>query len=300
MVAPALASAGGAESGARMRLVARYGVPLLAFLVPVGAWIQWGVGGFPAYTALFAGPVMGAHVGPSFLRSAYDNVAIIAALSLLLIRPRETLRHPLFTGFLASYVAFSLFAREVGPYAAMVMPFVYGMLLVGAHAAWHRLGKPLRLGLAALLLLLGGLHAGVAATRAANLWVFANCRAHSDFDGFLGGALPAEVGLVADAKFYHAARRQAPAQLEQVEWNTLAHVAAVPSPAFALADADRILGRSPVRPFPVDRLLASRFELAELYECRERDAGAVLHRLARTAYAADARTYRRAAVFARE
>ena len=95
--------------------LAKLGVAALGFLVPVLLWIEH-VGGLHAYaTMLTASDTTQQHIGTSFFRSVYDNVAIAIMLALAVFRWKHVARSPLLIGLLSTYVAFSLFVKEVGP-----------------------------------------------------------------------------------------------------------------------------------------------------------------------------------------
>jgi hypothetical protein len=149
---------------------------LLGFLGPILVWI-WSLGGFAAYWAVQQTDVVRGHIAPSFLRSPYDNIAILVMHVLALIGARRVLRSPLLQGLLANYLIFSFFAREVGPYAAMIMPFVLAAVavLLSEIRGLHLL-KALLTG---LMILPGSL---VLAARGADLPLNAACRQASSLN----------------------------------------------------------------------------------------------------------------------
>jgi hypothetical protein len=174
-------------------------IALVGFLGPILLWI-WSLGGFAAYLAVQESGVVREHIAPSFLRSPYDNIGILTMLILALIGARKVLRSPLLQGLLATYLMFSFFVREVGPYAAMIMPFV-----LAASAALLSEIQELRLLkalLAALMILPGGL---VLAARGADLPLNAHCRQASNLQTLLR-RLQSEgkegLKAIADWKYY--------------------------------------------------------------------------------------------------
>jgi hypothetical protein len=122
---------------------------LLSFVLPVGIWIA-SVGGPSAYISMFAdNELVHSHISPSFFRSFYDNISIITMLLLVVSHYKLVLKSPLLTGLFCSYLAFSLFVKELGPYAGMIMPFV--LMIIFCILSQSPLHLPVR---AAVLLFL--------------------------------------------------------------------------------------------------------------------------------------------------
>lgn len=143
----------------------------VAFAVPVAVWIEH-VGGISVYAAQFtSNAIASAHIASSFFRSAYDDVAIALMLALAALNMRTIARDPILAGMAASYVAFSLFVKEEGPYAGMLMPIV--LALVIAMLA-RSVTSPLLRGAVLAAVLVPG--AGVLVLRGADLVLNADCR----------------------------------------------------------------------------------------------------------------------------
>ena len=105
-------------------------VAILAFALPVFMWIT-SIGGPAAYIASFAGNTVAMrHISPSFFRSFYDNVAIAIFIFLVLANLPLVRSNALIIGIVVNYVAFSVFVKEVGPYAGMITPFlIFGIFI---------------------------------------------------------------------------------------------------------------------------------------------------------------------------
>lgn len=128
---------------------------ILAFSVPVGAWVAY-AGGPGRYMEMFtSNPATAGLIGPSFLRSVYDNVAILLMLAFLAYRWRVAVATPFVVGAFAAYVLFSTFVREAGPYASMIMPLV--LLVVIGLLPQTPSTRSLRTGVAVLLIAPGTL-----------------------------------------------------------------------------------------------------------------------------------------------
>jgi hypothetical protein len=172
---------------------------MLCFLVPILLWI-WNLGGFAAYLAVQQTETVRGHIAPSFLRSAYDNIGILAMAVLAMIGHRQILRSPLLQGLLANYIIFSLFAREVGPYAAMIMPFVLAAVAVLlSEINGLRLLKAL---ISTLLILPGSV---LLLARGADLPLNADCRQASSLNALmrrLNSEGRGSLRAIADWKYY--------------------------------------------------------------------------------------------------
>lgn len=141
-----------------------------AFVVPVWLWIQQ-LGGFQAYALLFANITATAeHIGPSFFRSSYDNIAIGLMIALCLLNYQTILKSALLAGMVLTYIAFSLFVKEAGPYSAMIMPFVLATnVLLIEKSKWPPIARYTVLG---LIILPGTL---LIALRGADVYLNADC-----------------------------------------------------------------------------------------------------------------------------
>jgi hypothetical protein len=172
---------------------------LFGFLAPILLWI-WSLGGFAAYLAVQESGVVREHIAPSFFRSPYDNIGILSMLVLALIGARHVRRSPLLQGLIANYLLFSLFVREVGPYAAMIMPFVLAAVAVLLSEIQ---GLPLfKVLLTALMILPGSL---LLAARGADLPLNAACRQATSLNALthrLQAEGKGELKAIADWKYY--------------------------------------------------------------------------------------------------
>lgn len=170
---------------------------VIAFVIPVLLWVQH-VGGVHAYASIFSGnPTAASHIAPSFFRSSYDNIAIGLMLALCVINYKLVLKNALLSGLVLTYVAFSLFVKEVGPYAAMIMPFILAtIVLLIAQSQWGALPKFFLVSLITLpgLVLLG--------LRGVDVYLNAECRDSNKVLAIASGVLGDRDRVVAPFKYY--------------------------------------------------------------------------------------------------
>ncbi len=169
---------------------------LVAFIVPVGLWI-WYIGGPSAYIGLFRGEGASKHIAPSFFRSPYDNIAIVIMLVLVALNYKKLMSDALALSLFLTYLAFSLFVKEVGPYAGMIMPFVLALIVILLEKSdWNIYS---RYALMAVITLPGFLLAGL---RGVDLRLNSACRdgaaAAAKAEMFIGK----EKRIVAPFKYY--------------------------------------------------------------------------------------------------
>lgn len=187
------ASGGRSRTDSSMNVI----VGAAAFLIPVSVWIQH-VGGLQAYVSLFTASKQTAqHIAPSFFRSTYDNLGILIMLALSLLNIRRVLQSPLLIGLLLNYIAFSLFANELGPYAGMIMPFVLATIVVILdQLTWKPLPK---YALLALVILPGVLLLGL---RGVDLPLNAGCRDNTKVITVIENLARGSGQIVAPFKYY--------------------------------------------------------------------------------------------------
>lgn len=147
----------------------------LAFLIPILFWIHY-AGGFEQYTDFFQSREnVRSHIGVSFFRSFYDNISIGIFIILVLIYFRTVLKKPLLVGVVLTYLSFSIFVEEVGPYAAMITPIlIAAIFLILSETINHRI---VRYSLTALIVLPGVF---LVFLRGADLIVNTDCRNSSN------------------------------------------------------------------------------------------------------------------------
>jgi hypothetical protein len=150
------------------------------------------------------------HVAPSLLRSSYDNVAIVMMLGFAMLKWRAVLVNPLLLGLLASYLSFSLFVREVGPYAGMLMPFVLCALVIILQEVHHRL---VRRGAVACLLFPGLFLLGA---RGVDIVLNNDCRNISEVSRVIAQFVGENERVVAPFKYYFLLERE---QRELQTWD---------------------------------------------------------------------------------
>lgn len=141
------------------------------FLLPILIWISH-AGGLQEYIDMFRGSEnIQAHISPSLFRSYYDNIAILIFIFLIIVQYKIVINRPLLIGFIASFLAFSLFVREAGPYAAMINP----MILAGIVSllSENKFGKPVK---SLIIVLLLGPGSVLLMLRGADLIANTDCR----------------------------------------------------------------------------------------------------------------------------
>jgi 4-amino-4-deoxy-L-arabinose transferase-like glycosyltransferase len=172
---------------------------LIAFALPLAAWIG-SVGGVAPYLAIQNSGVVRTHIAPSFFRSPYDNIGISILLLLSFFGYKHVRSSPIIAGLFLNYLAFSLFVKEVGPYAGMIMPFVLaGVAALLSKMHFARAGKAL------LIFLIVLPSSAVLALRAADLPLNASCRQATSLDKLTHQmAAEGQIGwrIVADYKYY--------------------------------------------------------------------------------------------------
>jgi len=168
-----------------------------AFSAPVWLWIQH-VGGMQAYASMFSNSgSVATHIAPSIFRSNYDNIAIGLMIVLCLLKYREVMRSTLLIGLISSFAAFSLFVKEVGPYAGMIMPFVLAtIVLLIAKSSWNPLPRAAFLALITLpgLFLLG--------LRGIDIYLNTACRDNSKVVALVNNLIQDRARIIAPFKYY--------------------------------------------------------------------------------------------------
>ena len=122
---------------------------IVSFALPIAIWI-YSIGGLSAYISLFASnETIRSHVSPSFFRSFYDNISIILMLCLVALNVKLLRSSSLLLGLVLTYLLFSMFVKEVGPYAGMITPFV--LMIIFYIASVRKLNLLLATSIALLL-----------------------------------------------------------------------------------------------------------------------------------------------------
>lgn len=172
-------------------------VVLLTFVLPVAAWVRY-VGGPTAYFDQFASnDVVGAHIAPSLFRSAYDNIAIALLLFLVTLNVKTVLRSWVLAGLFATFLAFSVFVREHGPYAGMIMPFVIAAIVfLLARSNYQSI---IKVALIASLTVPGSV---LVTLRAADLALNGKCRDGEGVMRAIAGRVGDAATIIAPFKYY--------------------------------------------------------------------------------------------------
>ena len=172
----------------------------VAFTIPVFIWILY-AGGFNEYSQAFLDKRVSGHLAPSFFRSSYDNVAIGLMLFLVVLNSKKIIKNPLLIGLLSTYVAFSLFVKEVGPYAAMIMPFVLAIIFLLIYDSNYNVLA--RVAMISILIFPGTL---LLSLRGMDLYMNADCRNNEEISITIDRTIEANEKVVAPFKYYFLLR----------------------------------------------------------------------------------------------
>jgi hypothetical protein len=178
-------------------LIALIIIAFFAFLVPVWFWIIH-AGGLDAYILLFTGnSTTLKHIAPSFYRSFYDNVAISLMIFLIILSYKKIIKSAFLLGLVLTYIVFSLFVREFGPYAAMIMPFVLVTVII--LIADPKFPRWLRLLVHSLIILPGILLIGL---RTLDIYLNQSCRGKSEIIVYADNLIKSNKNIIAPFKYY--------------------------------------------------------------------------------------------------
>lgn len=285
------------QPGWLKRNLTGYGGSGLVFLALWGSWIAW-IGGLGEYAKIYTSPQMVGFWGISLFRSYYDNLAIGTLLVLVVLYWRKLWRNEIFIGFLVAFLSFSLLAKQTGPYAGMVMPFVYAMIALALQAAIPDMGKPLRFGFGAAILLMFGLQTFVLVSKNANLYVNGPCRDHRDFHQQVISRMATGATVLSEFRYYFAVRRQEPAVFEVLEYNNADHVSETLKPNYILIDALRLGKESKDRAEArIAEMLDGSYRPLLRYHCKIDSLGWLGDLIAGFTYTNQSRTYLNAALY---
>ena len=173
------------------------GVAILAFTLPIAAWIQY-TGGINVYISLFASNTgTSNHIAPSFFRSSFDNIGIGLMVFLSLISYPLIFKDILILGLIATYIIFSLFVNEIGPYAGMIMPFVLATItIIIAKSMWPPV---LKYALSSLIIVPGLL---LLLLRGTDVYLNSACRDDDEINAMLEQTTQANQKIVTPFKYY--------------------------------------------------------------------------------------------------
>ncbi len=172
-------------------------VTIIAFIVPVVIWINY-VGGIQAYAAMFhRDTVTSSHIGFSFFRSVYDNIPICIMLCLSIINFKKVIKDPLMIGLIINYITFSVFVKEIGPYAAMIMPFILAIIVLILAKSDYKFS--IKGFIFALVLIPGTL---LLFLRGIDLYLNSDCRDSKKVISVLDQVLNKDTKIVAPFKYY--------------------------------------------------------------------------------------------------
>lgn len=167
----------------------------LVFIVPIILWIQY-AGGFEEYASFFrARENVSSHIGVSFFRSFYDNVTIGIFIVMVLIYFQTVIKKPLLIGAVLTYLSFSFFVEEHGPYAAMITPIlIAGIFFILSESVSRRI---IQYSLSALIIVPGLF---LIFLRGADLLANSDCRDSSKIPEIISD--PSNQKIIAPYKYY--------------------------------------------------------------------------------------------------
>jgi len=173
----------------------------LVFIVPIFLWIQY-AGGFEEYASFFrARENVSSHIGVSFFRSFYDNVTIGIFIVMVLIYIQTVLKKPLLIGAVLTYLSFSFFVEEHGPYAAMITPIlIAGIFFILSESVSRRF---IQYTLSALIIVPGLF---LIFLRGADLLANSDCRDSSKIPELISD--PSNQKIIVPFKYYFFAERK--------------------------------------------------------------------------------------------
>ena len=253
------------NTGALRIIALHYLLALLALAVPIALWV-WSVGGVGDYVQSIRGDQhVLQHIGPSFFRSPEDYLLLPILCLLLVLSFKTALYDRIVVSALVTFVAFSFFVREVGPYRQMIMPYLY---LAGAVMLMHILDKRGAKWVAfccASLVLIVSLP--VYFYRAADIWyVNAGCRNAESFRLDMLRNIPAGSSFLANFEFYFFLKPQARSLLA-AEFVNQSHFDGGFAPEYMLLNTSSLS-----RP-DLDRVVKERYGLVAEYFCPVRALG---------------------------
>jgi hypothetical protein len=108
-------------------------IALACFILPALATIEFTVGLQDYYHGMTSttqnGTPMTSFISGSLLRESYENHVIVIMLVVVACTVKRVLKSELIISLIAGFIAFSIFVKETGPYSAMIMPFVYFIII---------------------------------------------------------------------------------------------------------------------------------------------------------------------------
>ncbi|MCG2587074.1 ArnT family glycosyltransferase [Rhodohalobacter sulfatireducens] len=173
----------------------------LVFIVPIFLWIQY-AGGFEEYASFFrARESVSSHIGVSFFRSFYDNVTIGIFIVMVLIYIQTVIKKPLLIGAVLTYLSFSFFVEEHGPYAAMITPIlIAGIFYILSESVSRRF---IQYSLSALIIVPGLF---LIFLRGADLLANSDCRDSTNIPELINE--PSNQKIIAPFKYYFFAENE--------------------------------------------------------------------------------------------
>ncbi|MSP53878.1 MAG: phospholipid carrier-dependent glycosyltransferase [Gammaproteobacteria bacterium] len=106
-------------------ILLQYALILILFFLPILMWIH-SLGGLEHYvSAVQNSSYISQHEGFSLFRAEEDYVLLPLLFGLFLFSYKSAIREPLLIGIFTTFVCFTLFVKEVGPYRSMILPYLY-------------------------------------------------------------------------------------------------------------------------------------------------------------------------------
>lgn len=124
------------ESKTRIKIIQQYALFFLSILLPIFMWIFYAYGNILKYFDFyFNTPVIASHLGGSVSLPKYQiPIIILWSLSgLFVFRLKSNIYNPVLVTIFLLPLFHLLFIKEVGPYSAMMMPFLFLGIIVSIN-----------------------------------------------------------------------------------------------------------------------------------------------------------------------
>ena len=280
------------------RIFITYSWTFLALAVLWGSWILW-VGGFANYIDLNSEANIKSHWGISIFRSWYDNIAILLMLLLVATCYQKIKSNLCVLSFFVSFLAFSFFAKQIGPYAGMVMPFVYAIIASILQSAIRGMNKWYKYFIVTAILSIFGVQASVMVAKISNLYIYDSCRDHVAFQNKILANIPHHQTVLSEFRYYFAVRKQKPSVFEVIEFNNPEHIIEKLKPGYILLNTSKIEHPKDGTEKGIAALIATEYQPLERFGCTAHSLGRIGNYIASRAYGNQEKTFKNATLFKR-
>lgn len=193
------------------KVLLHYFFSLILFAVPILLWI-YSVGGLEHYISSYRNSsTIAQHQGITLFRMLEDYLLLPLLLGLFMFSYKQAIKEPLLIGIFTTFVCFTLFVKEVGPYRPMILPYLYIAGAVMAVMIFDneqlRYRRWLVYGTIAVVFLIS---APVFLLRSLDIWlVNSAARDASSLQSSLLYQIPVNKFVAADYEYYYLLKPQA-------------------------------------------------------------------------------------------